>query len=692
MTPLRRRMIEDLKLRNLAPRTIAVYVQRVAAFARHFGKSPEDLGPPEVRSYLVHLVQEEHVAWSYYNQTVAALRFLYRVTLGRDEALHRIACPKQPKKLPVVLSPEEVVRFFQAVPGLKHRALLMTAYAAGLRISEVVALRVEDVDSRRMVLRVRQGKGRKDRYVMLSPRLLEVLRAYWKAARPAHWLFPGSSRGPAPDGRDGAPRLRPGLPRRGPGQARHRPHPAAQLRHPSAGGRDRHPDDPAAVGAPRAPDHRGLHPRLAGGLGDDPEPPRSARPSPRRGSAMTRPRLEVADVFRAHGDAFLDRYGDTLSPEQRRALRDITACRTAALGGHVEQCDRCGHQRVAYNSCRNRHCPKCQATAAAEWMEDRESELLPVEYFYVVFTLPAALGPIALQNRREVYGLLFRAAAETLQQIAADPKHLGAKIGFLAVLHTWGQNLQHHPHVHCVVPGGGLSPDGSRWVACRPGFFLPVRVLSRVFRGKFLALLRGAFARGKLSFHRSITALADPGEFQRRLAASARTEWVVYAKPPFGGPEQVLKYLARYTHRVAISNSRLVALEDGEVTFYWKDYAHGRGQKTMTLKASEFIRRFLLHVLPSGFVRIRHYGFLANRVCQEKLALCRALLGVETTPDPVAADPSVAPKGDVEGQPLAKVCPCCGKGLMVIIETFPAMPADRSRCGSMLERAECDTS
>src|SRR5215207_4089516 len=243
---------------------------------------------------------------------------------------------------------------------------------------------------------------------------------------------------------------------------------------------------------------------------------------------MTPHRLEVADVFRDHGGAFLDRYGDTLSPEQRRALRDIAACRTAALGGHVEECDRCGHQRIAYNSCRNRHCPKCQATAAAQWMEARAAESLPVETFHVVFTLPAMLGPIALQNPREVYGLLYRAAAETLQRIAADPKHLGAEIGVLAVLHTWGQNLQHHPHVHCVVPGGGPSPDGSRWVACRPGFFLPGRVLSRVFRGKFLALLGGAFDQRKLSFNGKLGVLADAGEFRRRLAASANVEWVVY--------------------------------------------------------------------------------------------------------------------------------------------------------------------
>jgi hypothetical protein len=407
---------------------------------------------------------------------------------------------------------------------------------------------------------------------------------------------------------------------------------------------------------------------------------------------MTRPQLEVADVFRDHGAAFLDRYGATLSSQQRRVLRDIAACRTAALGGHVEECHGCGHQRIAYNSCRNRHCPKCQATAAAQWMEDRESELLEVEYFHVVFTLPEAIRPIALQNPRVVYGLLFKAAAETLQQIAADPKHLGAEIGFLAVLHTWGQNLQHHPHVHCVVPGGGLSPDGSRWVACPPGFFLPVPVLSPVFRGKFLALLRKAFDQGKLSFHGKLRGLADPGAFGRRLTASARTKWVVHAKPPMGGPKQVLKYLARYTHRVAISNRRLVAMEDGEVKFHWKDYARGGGQKTMTLKATEFIRRFLLHVLPSGFVRIRHYGFLANRVCQEKLALCRALLGVETTPAPVASEPIAEPKETVEEVPAANVCPSCGAGRMVIVACFRAISVNEREWGPILQQAGFDTS
>jgi Putative transposase/Transposase zinc-binding domain len=407
---------------------------------------------------------------------------------------------------------------------------------------------------------------------------------------------------------------------------------------------------------------------------------------------MTRPRLEVADIIRGHGDDFLDRYGEALSPAQRRALIDLACCRTAALGGHLEQCERCGHRQISYNSCRNRHCPKCQATESAHWVEARAADLLPVPYFHVVFTLPATLGPIALQNPREVYGLLFRAASETLLEIAADPEHLGAEIGLLAMLHTWGQTLQHHPHLHCVVPGGGLSPDRSRWVACHDGFFLPVRVLGRVFRGKFLAGLRARFDRAKLSFRGGLAALADADEFRRRLTASARTDWVVYAKPPFGGPEQVLKYLARYTHRVALSNHRLLELKDGRVRFGYKDYARGGKRRVMELNASEFLRRFLQHVLPAGFVRIRSYGFLANRGRREKVALCRELLGV-----PAAS--GVGPPGGGDGSAVAitpvrcpVLCPACGEGRMVVIAEVPPTPTGRGRGGRSIAAPVFDTS
>jgi hypothetical protein len=356
---------------------------------------------------------------------------------------------------------------------------------------------------------------------------------------------------------------------------------------------------------------------------------------------MTRPLLEVAEIIRSCRDEFLQRYGASLTPEQRRALDDLTACRTAALGGHVLECPECGHQEVSYNCCGNRHCPKCQATAAARWLETQAADLLDTPYFHVVFTLPGAIGPVAQHNPRVLYGLLMRAAAETLLEVAANPKHLGAEVGVLAVLHTWGQNLTLHPHVHCIVTGGGLAPDASRWVAGRDDFFLPVRILSRVFRGKFLSGLRTAFRRGRLRFHGQLKTLARPERFHRLLDETVRTEWVVYAKPPTKGPATVLKYLARYTHRAAISNRRLVSFTDDQVTFGWKDYAHGGRRGTMTLEAVEFVRRFLMHVLPAGFVRVRHYGLLANRHRQEKLALCRELLGMAVTEpvDTASTDP-----------------------------------------------------
>jgi hypothetical protein len=384
---------------------------------------------------------------------------------------------------------------------------------------------------------------------------------------------------------------------------------------------------------------------------------------------MTRPRLTVAEVIRSCLDEFLEQYGAELTPEQRRALKDLISCRTAALGGHVLGCPECGHQQIAYNSCGNRHCPTCQATAAARWLEARAAELLDTPYFHLVFTLPDALDPIALANPRVVYDVLLRSAAETVLEVAADPKLLGAQTGVLAVLHTWGQNLQFHPHVHCVVPGGGLSPDGTRWVASPSHFFLPVRVLSRVFRGKFLAGLRAAFAKGQLRF------AAD--QFEQALSAAAHTDWVVYAKPPFGGPEQVLKYLARYTHRVAISNARLLGFEDGMVRFRYKDYAHGNRKRVMTLPALEFVRRLLLHVLPTGFMRIRHYGILANRHRHEKLALCRQLLGSGTAAEPESPEETKETRENPSSITPTRVCPVCGAGRMIVIKELPPMPVGR---------------
>jgi len=385
---------------------------------------------------------------------------------------------------------------------------------------------------------------------------------------------------------------------------------------------------------------------------------------------MPRERLEVADIFRAHGPAWRRAQAGHLSLGQLKVMSAIERCRTAALGGHVAACQDCGHIHVAYNSCRNRHCPKCQGAAARDWLAARQAELLPVAYYHVVFTLPAPIADIAYHNKAAVYGLLFKAAAETLLTIAADPRHLGARIGLTAVLHTWGSALTHHPHVHCIVPGGGLSPDSRRWISCRPGFFLPVRVLSRLFRRLFLEKLSAAHEAGRLQFFGDLACLRDRLAFNALLVPLRKVEWVVFAKRPFAGPEAVLAYLSRYTHRVAISNRRLVALDNNGVTFRWKDYRgpNSNGGRTrykrMTLTADEFIRRFLLHVLPAGFHRIRHYGLFANGGRAENLARAGRLLG---QPPPQA---QIEPLTETDQPtPLPQPCPCCG-GPMIVIETF----------------------
>ncbi|HVR58830.1 MAG TPA: IS91 family transposase [Pseudolabrys sp.] len=375
---------------------------------------------------------------------------------------------------------------------------------------------------------------------------------------------------------------------------------------------------------------------------------------------MSRPALEVADIFRGHGVAWRHAHAGHLSLEQLKVMSAIESCRTAALGGHVARCEDCAYTTIAYNSCRNRHCPKCQGAAAKEWLAAREAELLPVPYYHVVFTLPGPIGDIAYQNKAVIYDILFKASAETLVTIAADPRHLGARIGITSVLHTWGSAMTHHPHVHMIVPGGGISLDDQRWVSCRPGFFLPVRVLSRLFRRLFLEKLIAAHQAGRLSFFGDHAPLAACEAFTAYLRPLRKIGWVVYSKRPFGGPEAVLAYLSRYTHRVAISNSRLISVDDTGVTFKWKDY-HAKPrerQKVMTLAVDEFIRRFLIHVLPKGFHRIRHYGLFAKGSCADNIARARELLAVAKPGQPTAAvDPS------------KPACPCCG-GRMIIVEVF----------------------
>jgi hypothetical protein len=373
-------------------------------------------------------------------------------------------------------------------------------------------------------------------------------------------------------------------------------------------------------------------------------------------------RVELADIVRAHGPAY--RQAHRLTRGQHRALRAIAACRTAALGGHTEACDRCGALRIAYNSCRNRHCPKCQTLAKERWLTARRADLLPVEYFHVVFPLPHALNPLAQGNPRVLYDLLFHAARETLAAFGTDPRHLGGEVGGIAILHTWGQTLEQHLHLHCVVPGGALARDGARWLPAKRGFLFPVRALARVFRGKYLAGLQQAFERQALRFGGGVASLADPAAFAAFLATLRTQDWVVYAKPPFGGPGQVLEYLGRYTHRVALSNDRLLRVDEGRVRFRWKDYARGNRVKTMTLPAEEFLRRFLLHVLPGGFVRIRHFGFLANRGRTAKLARCRALLAA--APPPAAPEPVASLLFRLTGVDIEQ-CPVCHVGRLRIV-------------------------
>lgn len=390
---------------------------------------------------------------------------------------------------------------------------------------------------------------------------------------------------------------------------------------------------------------------------------------------MGRSKLEVADIFRAHGRAYRREQTGHLNLPQLKVMSAIENCRTAALGGHVAACTKCDHQHIAYNSCRNRHCPKCQGAAAQGWMQARMEDLLPVQYFHVVFTLPSQIADIAYQNKAAVYGLLFKASSETLRIIAADPKHLGAKIGMTSVLHTWGSAVTHHPHVHVVVPGGGLSSDGQRWVPCRKGFLVSVKVLSRLFRRLFLEGLAKLHKAGKLAFFGSLSKLADPDAFASHLAPLRKTNWVVYAKQPFGGPEAVLAYLSRYTHRIAISNHRLVSADADAVAFKWKDYRikSGDRMKVMRLHTSEFIRRFLIHVLPSGFHRIRHTGFLANGIRRNRIEMIRRLLDVDPGADLKADDDQCADINEKEQE-----CPKCG-GVMIVVETFKRGQTPKSR-------------
>jgi len=591
-------MLEDLRIRNYAPTTVECYIRSVAEFAKHFNKPPDQLGAEEIRAWQLFLLNEKRVKLSSYIQAICGIRFFYRNTLNRKIEIERMPFPRGEKRLPLILSKEEVKALLTAPKNLAHRAILATLYGTGLRVSEATSLNVHDLDRSRGVIWVRGGKGRKDRQVMLSESLREVLAAYWRWKRPTEWLFPGGKAGCPLSPRTVFGTCRKAAQLAGIAKKVH-PH---SLRHAFAthlledgvnlvviqkllGHADVRTTalylrvSDTAIRSTRSPLE------MLGSL----DLVRATNDVPHLTQEMSEPRLEVADIFRTYERDFFAQWGQVLGPQQKKAFEAIRDCRTAALGRHteyVEQCDTCGHLVISYNSCRDRHCPKCQASSRTKWLAARQSEVLPVPYFHVVFTLPQQIGTLALQNARVIYTLLFRAASETLLTIAGDPQRLGAAIGFLAVLHTWGQNLHLHPHLHCVVPGGGIAPDGASWIGCRrPSFLLPVEVLGSRFRNVFLSYLGKAFEEGKLRFHGEIAGLANPTTFAALCHRAKRIKWVVHAKPPFGGPEQVLKYLARYTHRVAISNRRLLSMEGGRVSFEWKDYADGNKTKIMTLDA-----------------------------------------------------------------------------------------------------------
>ena len=522
ISPLRQRMIDDMTARRFKEKEQKDYVRHVRNFAAFLGRSPDAATSEDVRLFQLQMAKDRVAAPSI-SAAIAALRFFFNVTLERPDLVRHLKTVQEPRKAPVVLSQEGGGPLFQAAPGVKYRAALSVAYGAGLRVSEVVGLKVTDIDSQRMTIRVEQGKGHRDRYVMLSPQLLELLRNWWRAARPPAWLFPSQNPVNPMTARSSAA---PSTPRRGPRESRRRvaSYAEALLRHPPARTECRHPRDPGSARPRQAGDHGALHARRRQHTATSQFPGAARRQLASAAARLTAhgpASLEVADIFRAHGPAWRPAKAGHVGLGHLKVMSAIEACRTSALGGHVERCEDCAHVRVAYNSCRNRHCPKCQGAAAKRSLAAREAELLPVPYYHVVFTLPAAIGAIAFQNKAAAYDLLFRAAAETLMTIAADPKHLGARIGFTAVLHTWGSALTHHPHVHFIVPGGGLSPDGSRWIACKPGFFLPVRVLSRLFRRLFLDRLAAPRGR-RLVFFGDLAPLADQRLRRRARAAAPR--------------------------------------------------------------------------------------------------------------------------------------------------------------------------
>lgn len=665
MNKLHRQMEIDMHLGNFSECTRQVYLDAICKFEAHFGGSVDEAGVEDIRAYLHHMV-ECNLSESSLKHAYSALKLMTEVTLGKTWEARRIPKARKKKRLPVILSQAEVEAIIAAASSLKYQAIFTTIYSAGLRTSEAAQLKLSDIDSVGMRIRVDQGKGNKDRFTLLADTTLDLLRTYWRTRRPPEWLF-------TPDNTVDRPiserSIQGAFLKALRSTSIQKPATPRSLRH--AGACPEPVEGPPTYMRPGTTSRRSrrswgnqhhsrLSPPLQKASGKRQESDRQLVliPSGQTGKGVMSAFPTLADVFLRFGQAYRDLYADRMPGSHLKTMRAIETCRTPAQGGHLYECDQCHRQHLVFHSCRNRHCPTCQFLPRERWVQSRQRDLLPIPYFHVVFTIPSELHDLFRQNQRCCYGLLFQAASETLLTLSEDTQHLGARIGFVAVLHTWTQRLAYHPHIHCIVTGGGLSVDQQRWVRANPTFFIHVHVLAALFRGKLLACLRDAVDRGDLR-------VDSPIETRRLLGKLYTRNWNVDCREPFAGPRHVVEYLGRYTHRVAISNHRITGIDNKEVVFRYRDPDDASKTRIARLPAHEFIRRFLQHVLPAGFVKIRHYGILANRVRKVLVARARVLLVVTTDPVQKTQSWRELLEALTGADPFS--CPYCKKGNLVLV-------------------------
>ena len=690
MTPLRKKMIADMQLRRFSANTQESYLRAVFGLARYYRKSPDKINASQLKNYVLFLTNERNLRWSTINTITAGLRFFYTETLGRKDMALSIPPRKTPRHLPEILSKSELLLLFSSVKNHKHRAILITAYACGLRIGEVTSLKVNNIDSSRMMVRIEHGKGDKDRYSIVSPRLLKELRSYWRVYRPKLWLFPNEKT------KEKLTRSTPHLIFKAAKKK------AAIKKNVTFHSLRHYGELPISVT---------VLPRIFLKQEWILEPSRffwdilqlplllaiSMLPEKiwaayrvlwicfifqilkvlSRTMVMTEiitedvletpQKWELADIFREFGYTY--RKAHTLLYSHLKVMRDIEVCRTSYLGGHMKVCSLCGYEHPSYNSCGNRHCPKCQSLAKVRWVKKREEELLPVDYFHNVFTLPHKINVLARSNKKALYDILFKSVSETLLEFGENG--LGGKIGFISILHTWDQKLLEHIHLHCIISAGALSADKKRWISpSNPDFLFSVKALSKVFRGKFLDYLKKAYTKGELTFAGKSLEYESKEGFSALIDGLYKVDWIVYSKKPFAGPKKVLDYLGRYAFRTAISNERIRDVKDGKVTFTYRDRRDNNRLKDCTVSVEEFIRRFLGHVLPSFYTRIRHFGFLSNRNRKQNISCLKKLLGVSGETEEMPEQSMEELMLELTGKDLSK-CPRCKVGTMTIHHLIP---------------------